>query len=296
MAQSDSPLLVGVDGGGSGCRAAIADASGRVLGRGAGGPANAFTDMDGAAASVRAALDAACAAAGLRRAVAHVGLAGILTPAHAAAMAARLPLPRVAVTEDAPTSVAGALGDRAGVLLAVGTGTMIAAQAADGAQRFVGGWGLQVSDQASGAWLGRALLERVLLAHDGLLAPSDLTRATLADFPDGPAGIVAFAAAARPADYARLAPAVADAAARGDPAGRALMRRGAAYLNRAIACLGLGPDGVLCLTGGLAPRYRALLRPAFRARIRPAEGTALDGALRLAARALAGQDTRHAAP
>ena len=33
------PLFLGIDGGGTGCRAVVADATGRVLGTGAAGPA-----------------------------------------------------------------------------------------------------------------------------------------------------------------------------------------------------------------------------------------------------------------
>jgi glucosamine kinase len=41
-------LVIGIDGGGSGCRAAVADRSGRILGEAQGGPANIATDPDAA--------------------------------------------------------------------------------------------------------------------------------------------------------------------------------------------------------------------------------------------------------
>ena len=61
---------------------------------------------------------------------------------------------------------------------------------------------------------------------------------------------------------------------------------GADYVNRALEVLHLGGKDVLCLTGGIGPHYAAHLSPAFRARISPPEGSALDGALRLARAAL----------
>ena len=73
-------LYLGVDGGGTGCRAAVADGSGRVLGQGAGGPANIWTDPDGALASIlaaaRQALEAAAPRADPADVVAGLGLAG----------------------------------------------------------------------------------------------------------------------------------------------------------------------------------------------------------------------------
>ncbi|MDE3240946.1 MAG: ATPase, partial [Paracoccaceae bacterium] len=52
-------LFLGIDGGGTGCRAAVADARGRILGRGKAGPANIVTDPDGARANILAATVAA---------------------------------------------------------------------------------------------------------------------------------------------------------------------------------------------------------------------------------------------
>ncbi len=47
-------LIIGVDGGGSGCRVAVADAAGTVLARAEGGPANIATDPEGADRSILA--------------------------------------------------------------------------------------------------------------------------------------------------------------------------------------------------------------------------------------------------
>ena len=41
-------LFLAVDGGGTGCRAALADAQGRILGQGAAGPANISIETESA--------------------------------------------------------------------------------------------------------------------------------------------------------------------------------------------------------------------------------------------------------
>ena len=92
-------LYLGVDGGGSGCRAAVADAAGRVLGQGAAASANIWTDPEGARANILAAAEAALAAAGtggrLGDLVAVLGLAGANVAGAAERLAPGLPFARV---------------------------------------------------------------------------------------------------------------------------------------------------------------------------------------------------------
>ena len=282
------PLICGVDGGGTGCRVAIARTDGTVLARASGGAANHATDPAGAAASVAVTVGIAlsrieAAAPRIEDLIAHVGVAGIMSAADAARLARRLPFERCAVTDDRETSVLGALGAADGALVSVGTGSFLAVRRGR-ALRFAGGWGLHVGDQASGARLGRGLLEQTLLGVDGLSGHSDLTRRVLAHFSDTPAEIVSFAAQAGPQDYASFAPQIVQAACEGDAVGRALMRQGAAYIDDALAAFGLNPGEPVCVIGGLGPEYVPYLSPGLRDRIVAPSGTALDGAVHLARR------------
>jgi glucosamine kinase len=201
-------------------------------------------------------------------------------------VAAALPFARVAVTDDQPTMIAGALGDRNGAVAAIGTGSFVGRQSA-GTIRVLGGWGFMLGDQASGAWLGRRLLEETLLADDGITPPSPLTSAISQRLGGGP-GIVAFALTSRPADYAAFAPEIVAAASGGDGVAARLMREGATYIETALATLGLTADDAICMTGGLGPAYTYWLGLGLASRVGKAQGTALDGALLLAAR-LAGE-------
>ena len=109
-------LYLGVDGGGSGCRAAVADAAGRVLGRGEAGPANIWTTFEPARANVLAASAAALAEAGLPDRVgdlqAVLGVAGANMPAVAVRLQQDLPFARVRVAVAAPTGMV--VGESAG--------------------------------------------------------------------------------------------------------------------------------------------------------------------------------------
>ena len=284
MTVDSSSYFIGIDGGGSGCRVAICDHTGRRVAEAKGGAANFTTNPTETVDNLRDAIERAGASLGsvlLHGVVAHIGLAGVRNAEDAAIVAQGLHHLKATVTEDRVTATEGALGARSGVLTAVGTGSFVALKRHD-QTRFLGGWGFQVGDQASGAWLGRAALEQCLLAQDGLLEESALTRTLLAQFDDDPAGIVAFAGSASAASFAEMAPVVVDAARAQDPNAKALMGRGADYLEACMTALGLQDTESICLTGGVGPHYRDFLKETFQERVRAPEGSALDGALRLA--------------
>jgi glucosamine kinase len=170
MSKFQDSILIGVDGGGTGCRIIIADGNLTVLARASGARANVATDFVQAIRNIQEAITKAAQSAGitedaLSNAQVHLGLAGVLCSADAQKVAAALPYALINVTDDRPTAVEGALGDKNGFLISVGTGTIIATRQGR-KNSYVGGWGFYVADQASGAWLGKRLLEETLLCYD----------------------------------------------------------------------------------------------------------------------------------
>ena len=279
-------LVIGVDGGGTGCRAAIGTHADGILARAAGGPANFATNPDCAIANVveavaKAAAEIGVKAQSLSAATAHVGLAGALTNNDHQRAAKALPFGNITVTDDRCTSVVGALGADCGFLLSVGTGT-IAATNSNHDIRYVGGWGFHVADQASGAWLGRAALEQTMLCYDALAKHGDMTQNLFAKFNNDPNQVVAFSISAKPGDFGALAPDVVNAAKNDDPWALAIMKKGAKYLEEALVALGHQKGDAVCLTGGLGPHYATYLAPQFTENLIPARGNALDGAFQLA--------------
>lgn len=269
-------LFLGIDGGGTGCRAAVADAAGVVLGRAEAGPANIASDPVGAAANILNAAGAALAAAGGGKVVAAgLGLAGANAAGAANRLRDVLPYPRVAVVTDGITAVKGALGAADGVVAALGTGSVFAVQRA-GAIRQIGGRGLVLGDEASGAWIGRAVVAAALRAVDGFTPMTPLLDRLLAEL-GGPDGAVAFSLTARPVDFAALAPRVVESA---DPAAQAIMARAEGDVVEAVALLRGVDDLPVVFLGGLGTVFAK--RVAGRFPIQAARGTALDGALLLA--------------
>ncbi|MFO1175089.1 MAG: BadF/BadG/BcrA/BcrD ATPase family protein [Paracoccaceae bacterium] len=283
----DNGFIIGVDGGGTNCRARLVALPGGAVRERTGGPAN-VSDFDGAMGRIVATLGGLVAEAGLTaRDIAatsvHLGLAGVTGPVMAervrAALLAAMGFGRVTVSGDNVTMILGALGGADGAVAAIGTGSFVG-RSAGGRVATIGGRGFLLGDQASGAWLGKRLLQELMLAADGLRPHSDLSRAVLARHGGDLAEVIAFAIAARPAEFAALAPEVLKAT--GDPLADALMGEGAGYIAAALAALGWRACEALCLAGGLGPRYRAYLPEPIQASIRDATGSALDGAILLA--------------
>lgn len=275
-------FALGLDGGGTGCRALLTDREGRVIGRGAGGPANIMSDRDAALRSIMAAAAGALGGRAPGDVAAVLGLAGANISGARDWLGPLLPFGRVQVLHDAVTSVAGALGAADGIVAAMGTGSVFSRQLG-GAVVSIGGWGPVLGDEGSGAWIGRRFLAHALRAGDGLAPASPLTEAVVARM-GGPAGVVAFARTATGADLAALAPQIV--AAEGDAAAEAVLAAATAEVALAVDALQPAPALPVVFIGGLGPVYARRL--AGRWPQRAALGTALDGALRLALRLAGG--------
>jgi glucosamine kinase len=266
----DKLLLLGVDGGGTRCRARLADTHGRVLGEGGAGPANLRLGVQNSLASVRAATDQCLKQAGLAYGecsiVACLALAGACEPVTSAqAQAVPLPFARVILTSDARAACVGAHGGKDGAIVIVGTGS-VGWAIVEGRDHRVGGWGFPVSDEGSGAWLGcEALLRLLFERFDG----------------DGYA-IVRWMGAARPRDYASLAPAVVDQAGQGDAIAIELAKGAAMHIDQIAAKLLANPVPRLCIMGGLGASILPFLSLQTQRNLVPPLGDALSGALHLA--------------
>lgn len=277
-------LYLGVDGGGTNCRAAIADGDGVILGQGEAGSANIMTDPQRSRTNILAAADAALRATGLGASFgdleAVLGLAGANVPAAARRMERDLPFASSRLESDVVIAVKGALGAEDGIVAALGTGSVFAAQE-EGIVRTVGGWGFRLSDFGSGARLGQAILEAALLAHDGLRARSALLDALVIEA-KGPEGLIIFAHSASPSDYATLVPRIFGAAAMGDGAAIDVIAKARDDIAAAIDLLSVEPDPPICFTGGVGQLFAEQFVRRYGDRIREPKGSALDGALAMA--------------
>lgn len=282
-----SEFFLGIDGGGTSCRAAIATASGAIIGRGTSGSANIVSDPDAARKHIVEASVSALAQAGLSETVlptipAVIGAAGATLADRAGALGRALPFRQVQVLSDGAIALEGAFGGGDGSVAILGTGTYFLARA-QGETTTIGGWGFLIGDGGSGAGIGRAALQETVLALEGIRAATPLCTAIAARFDDSPAAMVDHAQAATPADFARLAPEVFAAATDGDAAALRIIRLAAHQVDEALDRLTVlsGPLP-LCLLGGLSTLYAPVLAARHQLRLCAPQGDAVEGALHLA--------------
>ena len=279
--------FLGIDGGGSRCRARIRDASGRMLGEAIGGSSNIYQDFDGALANIIATAAEAAAKAQLTTNDLHagLGLAGIVTSVGAERIVeAKLPFASVIADNDAYAACVGAFAGGDGGIVIAGTGS-IGFAAIKGVRHMVGGWGFALGDHGSGAWLGHHAVRRAALAKDGLLQPTPLIEEVLSRVGRNRFDVSRWSERATPKDYAEMAPLVFDCAAKGDVVGMTIVIEGAAAissLGRALLARGAGK---LCLLGGVSKVYPPYLDADVKKALTVPGADALDGAIMMARQA-----------
>src|SRR6202140_1486316 len=288
-ASQPDPLFVGVDGGGTGCRARIEDAQGCLLGAGIVRPAALRIGVDRALAEVEKACRVALEEAGLGSDAlssvhAAVGLAGVGRKGALEELIQRPhPFRAVVYVHDATIACIGAHGARDGGIVIVGTGSV--GFAVVGGREFrVGGYGFPISDEGSGADVGLHAIRLALRAYDERAVDSSLTRAVMMRFNNDPFEAVAWMDPATATDYATFAPLVMRHADAGDPVARRIVRDAAEQIDELVRRLSECGAPQVALLGGLSSSMQPWLAPDVQRRLVPAEGDAVDGALRLVRR------------
>ncbi|MCF6327493.1 MAG: N-acetylglucosamine kinase [Devosiaceae bacterium] len=279
-------LIIVVDGGGSTCRVNVCDLSGNVLGHASAKSANIATDFDGALSNIVMASKLAYNSAGFSadrtpRDMAYLGLAGAGLPGAAKRMEDALEFARTTVTSDREIAVQGALGNDNGSVAHIGTGSFFVARLGNNI-RNVGGWGFQLGDDGGGAILGRQLLRSTILAHDGIIAHSPLTRSILKRFCGSPLGLLDFVQSATPMDYGSFSPQLIEAFHDEDPIAREIVNCALSALIHTLDNIEVKSTGALYMMGGLGSFYQKLLSADYQSLCKTPKGDALSGGFELA--------------
>jgi len=304
-----SELLLGLDGGGSKTLALLADAAGRIIGRGSAGASN-YQNIGATAAwaALDAAIAAAFAAAGLppgNVAAVGLGLAGVDRPEDRALFegwaAGRFGGAPVVIANDAELVLAAGTPDGWGIALISGTGSIVFGRSPRGEMARAGGWGHIMGDEGSGYAIGVEALRAVMRAYDGRGQATALTDAVLAHWSlETPTDLVGrvYRESDGTAEIATLAALVDAAAGGGDAVAAAILgaagRELALTVQAVVRRLALPMPAPCALAGGAIVKGRAV-RAAFQAAL-DAAGLHLDpitpvtepaqGAIRLAANLL----------
>lgn len=279
--------FLGIDAGGSNCRARLVDADGRVIGRGQAGPANARIGVDALYRTLVDTADQAIAEAGLSseaRATirAGMGIAGLTRLGIREALEALdFGFASVAFATDAQIANLGAHGGGNGAILIIGTGSA-AKLRIDGRDHTIGGYGFPISDEGSAAALGLSAMRHALRALDGRTAKTPLSAAVTERFDHDTVRAIAWMDQATPRDYGTFAPLVMDYAEANDPIARSIVEHAVSHIERFIETIFERGVTRCVLVGGLAPRISPWLRARTVERLSNPLGDPLDGALRLA--------------
>jgi glucosamine kinase len=289
VSPNSTQLYIGIDGGGTRCRARIEDAEGNVLGQGTAGPATTRIGVDSSmqavrAASEAAAMDASLMPSALGHLIAGVGLAGIdRKGAREALMSVTHPFQDVVFASDANVACLGAHRGRDGGIVVLGTGS-IGFASVKGRELRIGGYGFPISDEGSGADLGLQAVRLALRAHDGRISPSPFLLEVIEKLGSDPVALVAWAEQATATDYASLAPVALTYAEAGDPFAEEIVAEGARQAGVLVRSLVEFGAPHISLLGGLASRMVQWLSPEVAHFLSPPEADAVAGALLLARR------------
>lgn len=271
MSPSTPKLVLGIDGGATSTVALLAEAaSGRVLGRGLGGPSNIqAVGEEPALQALDAAIGTAFEAAGLPYATvatAMLGLAGIDLNEGVDLIrnwANRVELAeKISIANDATLLFAAGTPEGWGLAVIAGTGSIAFTLDRAGKDTRTGGWGYLMGDEGSAFRVGLLGIRAACRAADHIGPPTRLLSALLGKLgSNDPRDFI-------PAVYrgmwdkvaiAGLAPIVMELAIDGDEKANEIFESESMELARtaagAVFNSGLQPEGVpVALTGGLVLR------------------------------------------
>ncbi|MCF2948936.1 hypothetical protein L0668_12515 [Paraglaciecola aquimarina] len=277
--------FLGIDGGGTKCKARLEDANGNLLAESVAGPANAFRDLPGTINSILSASEEAIKAANIKGLTldqlhAGIGLAGINIPEVKIAFAAQsLPFASSHITTDLHIACFGAHQGDNGAIIIIGTGS--SGVVINQEQHVeLGGHGFVVGDKASGAWLGKKAISRCLETLDQLREPNELASAVLDKLNCQTAlQLVNLTLDAKPSFYAALAPTVFAQATQKQTDALNLVKEACHYIEKLSArLLALNPSR-LSFIGGVTQALIPYLEPQLQERIQPALGSPEQGAI-----------------
>lgn len=250
-------LFLGIDGGGSKCKAVIMDQNHTVLGTGLAGPANPLHGFEQSIESIQrsttlALEDANLPASAMSQLIAGVGLAGVNLPKYFDKVNNwQHPFGQMFLTTDLNIACLGAHEGKDGAVIITGTGSC-GFSLVNGKQTIVGAHGFPHGDKASGAWIGLQAVQKSLKALDGLKGESVLPEKVLAKLGcHSDVELVEEVAGKNANYYAKLAGLVFDCAAQGDQLARDIILDGAEYVGSVVKRLGQAQPPRISMIGGL---------------------------------------------
>lgn len=279
--------LVGIDGGGTSCRARIRNAKGDLLGEAKTGSANIQLGVDKALLSI---VDAIYQAAGqadipessLSRMDVGLALAGAeLKSAWFAFMQQPHPFASLTLNTDAYGACIGAHNGNSGAILIAGTGSC-GLLIKDGRQHVIGGREFPISDHGSGAMMGLKALQETLLGFDDIKEYTPLAEQIMSTFGHDIDAVVTWSKTAKPCDYAQFSPLIFQYAKQTDPLAISLLKQTAADIEMLLIALNQRGATEIALMGSIGEHILDWLNPTVSQWLVKPQFDAIEGAIMIA--------------
>jgi len=267
--------FLGIDGGGTKCKARLENAEGKVLGEAISGPANPFLGLELTFTSILEATHFAIKQAGLNNDIlchTHVvlGLAGVNLPSYKKLVEDwHHPFASMLVTTDLHIACVGAHNGEKGAVIISGTG-FNAGSTAKSEYMEIGGHGFILGDSGSGARLGVLAIRSTLEYLDGIRDKSDMfdsiiERLNCKDATE----IVEKTILETPGFFGQFAPMVFDYANKGDEVAIELVRQVAMFISKMAKRLLQDGPARLAMIGGISQPILTWLDAEIRDQLQP---------------------------
>ena len=285
MATIQIKYFLGIDGGGTKCRARLTDTNHNVLAEGLAGSSNLSQVGESALSSILEASHLAFYNAGIPKdkmanTAVGLGISGAELPKGESIIKQwNHPFSSLVFDNDALIACLGAHLGKQGAVLSIGTG-IVGWEHIPQHSIMRGGWGFPLSDIGSGAWLGLRALQETLKADDGIIPHSPLTLAILNKHKTA-RGISAWALSARSGQFGQYAKVVADYYSQSDQVAKRLVTEQVYEVEAFLSSIIERNPPRISLLGGMAGFLEPLLQAKMREKLSPSLGDALSGALLL---------------
>lgn len=312
-------FVIGIDGGGTRTRGAVADITGTILSEKESESSNVhLVGYQEAATRVWALVRNLIGDIHKKQSAVRVvvaGLAGVGRPndrklylqaLRGVVGRARFSLRRVHLYTDAEIALAGAFGGSPGIVVIAGTGSIVMGKDEAGVLRRVGGWGRDIGDEGSGYQIGRRALAAVAKSYDGRSVPTALTESVFKKLKLADAAGLVEKVSRNAFDISTLAPLVLEAAKDGDKVAEEILKQAADELVLHVRALLSGIQVRrkvdVAFSGGLIDHAniysefleRKLVSACPQVNVRPPLSSPLKGAIHLALSLL--EDKRLSSP
>lgn len=280
---------IGVDGGGTGTRVKILDSQLKLIAQGHGASSALSQGVPQAWLAIQNTIaqafgESSLPPPSLKECSIGLGLSGVNNKQWKEEFSKTNPgYKNIVIESDGITTLLGAHHGSAGIIIALGTGSIGMVKHTSGEIHSVSGWGYPSGDEASGSWLGIQALRYTEKVMDGRKASSPLSQLIKKKCGESPQALLHWLGDAKQKEYATLAPLVFEAATSHDDSfAKQLINDALIDIEEMIVTLDQTQKLSFALCGKLGEAFIPFLPQKLATRYKAPKGNSIDGAIMLA--------------